>query len=582
MEKLIVTNDGKSLVISALSKNTNINFTKVCTSDYDYANLELTELEQLSSLSNIKQETDIDSVSIIDSASVKVTATVNNSQLEESYYVRAIGLYAKDDLENEILFGLSIETFEPDYLKAFEGDSINGIVFNITTNVSNTDDININVNPDLTVTTEQLEIVVNKIYNIINEIQIDLDSLKEDVENIKEDLNELSEGINDHKEEIVSSNNGVHGFRYYADELQVKTGTSTWEDIEMSNGKRTATITIGSTDMGYTEKDVDFLIKPMIAGYDFNTILQKAIDRIEHEDFHSSFAYKKIVLLEGQYSLMNFTISKNNISICGLGVGVTELFMNDQDNMFIIDGANCVTLSDMTINTERCTAISIKNSNNGAIRNIEFVSNGEVNQGDGSIAIKMEEDCNYWKFDNIHITNGSIKLNDSDRNIFNNISFSISSLYTLTTTIPLNLESSSSNIFNNIIMKDILNIGIYLLGSGGNHFTNINIEAHSYKTIEAGIYISGSSMNKFTSVFIMFTQNGIKFSKVGLYGTSSCNRNMFNSIEIISSTILSIDESEGGVRTMYVNVYTDKGAVFATLTAYTPLISNALIDGVIY
>lgn len=163
MKNLVITGKGQELISKMIAGATMANFTKIATSDYDYSNA---TLEKLTELKNIKQMVPVSKVSRTDAMTVEVLAAIDNSKLTESYYVRVLGLYAEDGDGNEILYGVSIETANPDYMPAFEGKTASGISFKLNTKVGNSEQITLEVSPSATPTLEQVGELVKAIDNI--------------------------------------------------------------------------------------------------------------------------------------------------------------------------------------------------------------------------------------------------------------------------------------------------------------------------------------------------------------------------------------------------------------------------------
>lgn len=184
-------------------------FTRICTSAYDYAGM---DLELLTELQNIKQEAAVSKVTRISVAQVEVLAAINNNDLESGYYVRGIGLYAKDTDDNEILYGISAESEHPDYMPAFEGKTVSGISYKLNTKVDNSEQVSIEVLPAAVPTVEQVET-----------IRVTIDT---------------------HLKENVCSEKGVHGFRFFQSMPQVyKEESQTWIDTNAAAGNTARTIT---------------------------------------------------------------------------------------------------------------------------------------------------------------------------------------------------------------------------------------------------------------------------------------------------------------------------------------------------
>lgn len=163
MQKLIVTEKGKEIIGELISKNKLIQFTKVVLSDFDYGT---TDLEKLTSIKNVKQTSLISSISNIDSDTVQIIANFDNSELEEKYYVKALGIYASDN-GTEFLFGVSIENENSDCMLPYNGHNILGMSYTINVKVGNASQVSLELNPSAYPTNEQVDY---KIQHMIGEI----------------------------------------------------------------------------------------------------------------------------------------------------------------------------------------------------------------------------------------------------------------------------------------------------------------------------------------------------------------------------------------------------------------------------
>lgn len=159
MQKFIITDKGKELMGRMIAATSTISFTKICTSDYDYSNA---ALEELTELQNVKQTVPVSKVSRTDAMTVEVLAAIDNNKLTDSYYVRALGLYAEDIDGNVILYGISIETENPDYMPSC-GKTVSGISFRLKVKVGNSQSVTLEVSSSATPTIEQVEELEKKI-----------------------------------------------------------------------------------------------------------------------------------------------------------------------------------------------------------------------------------------------------------------------------------------------------------------------------------------------------------------------------------------------------------------------------------
>lgn len=209
MGNLVITNKGRELMAELIAGTSTGTFTRVCTSACGCSGM---ELEELTGLPDIKQEAAVSKVSRIDTAQVEVLAAINNSALEEGYYVRGIGLYASGPDGEEILYGISVESEHPDYMPAFGGRTVSGITYRLNVKVDNSEQVTVEVNPAAVSTVKQVEAV--------------------------------QAAVEIHTEETVCSEDGVHGFRFYNNLPQVyREESKTWIDTNAASGNTARTVT---------------------------------------------------------------------------------------------------------------------------------------------------------------------------------------------------------------------------------------------------------------------------------------------------------------------------------------------------
>lgn len=202
MNDLVITNAGQQLMARMIAGTSTATFTKIQTTDYDYSSA---TLENLTSLTDVKQTALVSKVERTDTTNVEVLAAIDNSAILTGYYVKALGLFAKDSNDVEILYAVSIDTTNPDYMPAYGGKTVTGISYRLNTKVDVSSQVTIEVNPAATPTIEQVELV--------------------------------QQNLNTHAAGTIYSETGVHGLRYYNDALQVyDTENQEWVDIETGGG----------------------------------------------------------------------------------------------------------------------------------------------------------------------------------------------------------------------------------------------------------------------------------------------------------------------------------------------------------
>lgn len=140
--KLVITNKGQALLAKMIAGSGNIEFTKVSASSTTYTD---SQLESLTSLSNVKQTSLISKVTRTNDVAIKVEAAFTNTELTTGYYMRALGLYAVDPDAGEILYAVTRETSGNCYMPAYNGITVSGAYVQLVTTVGNAENVSLEV-----------------------------------------------------------------------------------------------------------------------------------------------------------------------------------------------------------------------------------------------------------------------------------------------------------------------------------------------------------------------------------------------------------------------------------------------------
>ncbi len=141
--KLVITKNGQALIAKMIAGIGNIEFTKVSASSATYTD---TQLEGLTCLSNEEQISSISKVIRTNEVAIQVEAVFTNTELKSGYYMRALGLYAVDPDEGEILYAVTIETSGNCYMPAYNGVTVSGAYIHLVTTVGNAENVYLDVN----------------------------------------------------------------------------------------------------------------------------------------------------------------------------------------------------------------------------------------------------------------------------------------------------------------------------------------------------------------------------------------------------------------------------------------------------
>ncbi|MDU6040050.1 MAG: hypothetical protein E6Y83_17055, partial [Clostridium butyricum] len=163
----IITKKAHDLIAKLIASTADIEFTRVCASSKDYSSLDNAQLEKLTEIEEIKQETLVSSTEYINNANVNVNVAFDNLQLTEGYYMKTIALYANDN-GTEILYSVTPSNI-PNYMPPFNGKHKSDATFDLITVVSNADNVQINVNPSAHITSKVFNDFKDEVISQMNE-----------------------------------------------------------------------------------------------------------------------------------------------------------------------------------------------------------------------------------------------------------------------------------------------------------------------------------------------------------------------------------------------------------------------------
>ncbi len=141
--RLIITNKGQALLAKMIAGSGNIEFTKISSSSTAYTD---TQLEGLTALTSMQQTSLISKVTHTNEVAIKVEAVFTNTELKTGYYMKALGLYAVDPDEGEILYAVTRETSGNCYMPAYNGTTVSGAYVQLITTVGNAENVSLEVN----------------------------------------------------------------------------------------------------------------------------------------------------------------------------------------------------------------------------------------------------------------------------------------------------------------------------------------------------------------------------------------------------------------------------------------------------
>lgn len=121
----VMTNSGAALLAEAIAGKARIQFTTLNAGDGEYSEAErtVTALQAMTSLKSQKQSVGFSSIVVESETSVHLTGVLDNEGMVESYYVREVGIYAKNVLDDEaepMLYSIAVAQVA-DYMPPYNG-----------------------------------------------------------------------------------------------------------------------------------------------------------------------------------------------------------------------------------------------------------------------------------------------------------------------------------------------------------------------------------------------------------------------------------------------------------------------------
>ena len=149
----IITAAGINLVAESLTGEKTISFSTAKSSSYAYP--EGTNFSELTDLQDVMQIVEPSSAQVINGNIVQTTVRFSNEKVENDYLIQTIGLYAKINDSDEILFSV-LQAITPDQMPKQNPVSPTAYIYNIQTLVNQASQITVTVNPAGTATVQDI------------------------------------------------------------------------------------------------------------------------------------------------------------------------------------------------------------------------------------------------------------------------------------------------------------------------------------------------------------------------------------------------------------------------------------------
>lgn len=153
----IFTTAAQSIAARLIANKTTAKFTKAEISTTNLFNQSVTELQVLTSLDNVQQTADINTVTVINDSTVDVNIAIDQTRAPNDYQMNSVGLFAVDGDGKEVLYSVTVLK-DPVYVHQDAMGSALGI--DLETVVGQSSNVDLSINPAGAVTNEALKVTL--------------------------------------------------------------------------------------------------------------------------------------------------------------------------------------------------------------------------------------------------------------------------------------------------------------------------------------------------------------------------------------------------------------------------------------
>ncbi len=167
--KAFITTAGESLIARAIVGAIQLEITKAKTSDHKYPGD--TNFKALIDLQGIKQIMGSPETRVLEHDLIQTRTLFSNEEIQDTYYIQNIGLYAMDGAQEVLFCIVTAET--PDEMPMYNGVAATSYIYNIQNVVQDAAEIHVTVNPSGTATIQDVLERVDATGGDISETAID-------------------------------------------------------------------------------------------------------------------------------------------------------------------------------------------------------------------------------------------------------------------------------------------------------------------------------------------------------------------------------------------------------------------------
>lgn len=146
--QIIITNAGKAMLAQALADSELVSIDHMTTSAHDYSAATVKELEILTRMQDEKQTFPVSDKEIVNATMLKITGSLSNLELSESYKLQAIGAYGHSGNGADTLIAIAVAT-EPDTISPVSNKMVETNFLEFYIKLESTDMIDLQMDMDV-------------------------------------------------------------------------------------------------------------------------------------------------------------------------------------------------------------------------------------------------------------------------------------------------------------------------------------------------------------------------------------------------------------------------------------------------
>ncbi|GHP12957.1 hypothetical protein YK48G_03820 [Lentilactobacillus fungorum] len=161
----ILTTAGKALIDKINAGQAKITFSKIVFSSMDNSQLSDDQIKALTAITPQEVVVNSPEVTLDDNTGeTRIRATGTNESLTSGVYVKTYAVFAKDDGDNEILYGVTIAP-KPNYLPEYDGVTPQAVTYSYKVALNNTDNVTFTNSDDVYVSETDLDAALQSYAN---------------------------------------------------------------------------------------------------------------------------------------------------------------------------------------------------------------------------------------------------------------------------------------------------------------------------------------------------------------------------------------------------------------------------------